>query len=70
MPRAVWLVPAVPGLDVSWADLVEWAIIMGRGTYGAVRLADMIGMGISLILRIIEEYNRLMKEEQNRGREE
>lgn len=63
--RELWLARAIATIDIERRDLMAVALRLSRGTFGAVRYEELVEMPVDEMLDLIEEFNRMAKEQPN-----
>ena len=63
--EGLWLARSLLYSDVTEDGLNSAGLVMGMGTYGAVRLEDLRGMPVMTLFRTIREYEKIVKEKKD-----
>lgn len=60
-----WIAQATPGIDVSKEELLEAAVVIAHGTYGAFRYGDLCDLTVAEFEFVKRKLNELAKELEN-----
>lgn len=63
--EGLWLASSIRLADVTEDALVANAMVLGAGTFGAVRLEDLRRMPVMVYVRTLREYSKMQRAREN-----